>query len=84
MGPLTIGVVEGGGLGGRAVSSSFACHWITFLYLDCVLGSQLERRCLILLGLDVPGGRWSGKQGLGFSLLLRGRGQWEKDFHGWD
>ena len=37
------------------VSDSFACPWIPFPYLDGLLGPQWERRCLVLLGLDVPG-----------------------------
>ena len=41
-----------------AVSDSVACHWIFFLYMDCLDGPQLERICLFLLGLDVPG--WGG------------------------
>jgi hypothetical protein len=26
-----------------------------FPFLDCLVGSQWERRCLVLMGLDVPG-----------------------------
>jgi hypothetical protein len=29
-------------------------------YLDCLVGPQWERVCLVLLGLDVPG--WGGTQ----------------------
>lgn len=44
--PLTIGA--------GAVSDSVACHWILFSLLDCLVGPQWERICLVLLGLDVP------------------------------
>lgn len=33
----------------RAVSDSVACHWMSFLYLDCLVGSQWERMHLVLL-----------------------------------
>jgi hypothetical protein len=36
------------------------CCWIPFLYLDCLIEPQWDRRCLVLLGLDVPG--WDGTQ----------------------
>ena len=39
----------------RAVSDSVVCHWIFFSYLNCLVEPQQERRCLVLLRLDVPG-----------------------------
>lgn len=40
------------------VSDSLPCHWIPFSYLDCLARPQLERMCLVLLGLNVP--EWGG------------------------
>lgn len=34
---------------------SVACYWIPFPYLNCFVGAEWERMCLVLLGLDVPG-----------------------------
>jgi hypothetical protein len=48
MGSLTSGV--------GAVSDFVAWHWIPFLYLDYLIGPQLERMCFFLLGPVVP--RW--------------------------
>lgn len=38
-----------------AVSDSIPCHWISFPYLDCLVGPQGKRICLVLLRLDIPG-----------------------------
>lgn len=43
-----------------AVSDSVAFHWIPFPYMDFVVGSQQERMCLVLLGLDILG--WGSAQ----------------------
>jgi hypothetical protein len=53
------------------VSDSVPCCWIPFPYLNCLVGLQWERMCLVLLGLDVPG--WGGTQGgLPFSDVSEG------------
>jgi hypothetical protein len=53
VGPPTTGV--------GVVSDSVACHWISFPHLDCLVGPQWERKCLVLLELGVLG--WGGIQG---------------------
>jgi hypothetical protein len=48
-------------------------------YLDCLVGPQWERKCLDLLGLDVPGwvvpkgGEGEGVKGKGFVRVELGR-----------
>lgn len=50
--------------GVEAVPIFVPFHWIPLLYLDFLVEPWLERICLVLLGLDVPG--WADTQG-GFS-----------------
>lgn len=48
-------------------------HGIPIPELDCLVGPQWERMCLVLVGIDVPG--WGGTRGGGFSLSEeKGRG----------
>ena len=44
VGPLRSGVED--------VSDSVSCHWMPLPYLDCLVGPQWERGCLVLLRLD--------------------------------
>lgn len=82
MGPLIIGA--------GAVSDSIACHQIPFPELDCLAVLQWDRRCLALLGLDVPGlsgtqvqeesislRRGGDNEERGFVRVGQGRGTWD-------
>ena len=43
-----------------------SAHGIPFPKVDCLVGPQWERMCLVLVGIDVP--VWGGTQGEGFPL----------------
>jgi hypothetical protein len=49
---LHVGVLE---IGARAVFDSVPAIRPPYPYLDCLVGPQWERMCLVLLGLDVQG-----------------------------
>ena len=40
-------------IGAEVVTDSVACHLDLYLYLDCLIGFQWDRMCLVLLVLDV-------------------------------
>jgi len=64
VGLLTIGI--------RTIFDSVVCHQIPF-FLDCLVGPQWERMCLVLLGLEAP--VWADTQMGGFpSQRRRGEG----------
>jgi hypothetical protein len=57
--------------GAGTVSISVLSHWIPFPHMDCLVGPQWKKMCLVLLGLDVPG--WGGiQEGAPPSLMTKG------------